>query len=212
MTARSLLGYTLFCVGGASVAFASGLYGVGVWQRQDAWRSWNESEARAVVALARRSVSMRARDGVPIVIGAPVARLLIPRLGLDEIVLEGVDDFSLNAGPGHVPGSAFPGERGNAVVSAHRDRHFSRLGDVRLGDTVITESGTHRDRWIVISKRVLDADAPALFHTKDATLTLTTCWPIRYMGTAPERLIVTARQLSPRPDGESPSFARAAST
>jgi sortase A len=211
MTLRSLLGYALFSAGGATFAFAGGLYAVGAWHRQDAWRAWNEAEARAVVALAR-SVAARPSEGVPIVTGAPVARLLVPRLQLDEIVIEGVDDYSLNAGPGHVPGSAFPGEQGNAVISAHRDRHFARLGDVRLGDTIVTESGTHHDRWIVISKRVVEADAPALFHTREATLTLTTCWPIRYVGTAPERLIVTATPLSPHSRDKTPSFARASST
>ncbi|HMC56733.1 MAG TPA: class D sortase, partial [Gemmatimonadaceae bacterium] len=151
--------------------------------------------ARAVVALARHSASAGIEPVVPILNGAPVARLLIPRLGMDAIVLEGVDADVLNAGPGHVPGSAYPGERGNAVISAHRDRHFAHLGEIRVGDTLSTESGTHHDRWVVISKRVIDADAPALFRTTTATLTLTTCWPIRYLGTAPERLIVTARPL-----------------
>ncbi len=206
MSIRALLGYTLFSAGGASLAFASGLYAIGAWERQDAWRSWHESEARAVVALARRAASSGTRSGSPIEFGAPVARLLIPRLGLDEIVVEGVDDYLLNVGPGHLPGSAFPGERGNAVISAHRDRHFARLGDVRLGDTIVTESGIHGDRWIVISKRVIDSDMPALFHTRHATLTLTTCWPIRYVGTAPERLIVTARKLE-SDHGKIPSFA-----
>jgi len=129
------------------------------------------------------------------VTGTPVARLLVPRLSLDEIVLEGVDNDVLNGGPGHLPGSAFPGEPGNAIISAHRDRHFARLGEIRVGDTLYTESGTHRDRWVVISKRVVDADAPALFRTRSATLTLTTCWPIRYLGSAPERLLITAKPI-----------------
>lgn len=197
------LGYALFCAGGLSMAFAGGRYAVGEYQRQDARRAWDESKARAVVALARRSVSIH--DGARIGNGVPVARLTIPRLGLDEIVIEGVDDNALNAGPGHLPGSAFPGERGNSVISAHRDRHFARLGEINVGDTLFTESGAEKRTWVVISKRVIDADAPALFRTSDATLTLTTCWPIRYLGTAPERLLVTAKPV--RGDAKNPSFA-----
>lgn len=197
------LGYALFCAGGVTMAFAGGRYAVGAYQRQDARRAWDESEARAVVALARRSASIH--DGGRIGHGVPVARLTIPRLGLDEIVIEGVDDNALNAGPGHLPGSAFPGERGNSVISAHRDRHFARLGEIRVGDTLFTESGAEQRTWVVIAKRVIDADAPALFRTNDATLTLTTCWPIRYLGTAPERLLVTAKPV--RDDGKNPSFA-----
>lgn len=211
MRFRGLAGYALFCVGGASVAFAGGRYAVGAWRQQEARRSWDESQARAVVALARRTAAMDNGTALPIAPGAPVARLLIPRLRLDEIVLEGVDDNTLNAGPGHLTGSAFPGERGNSVISAHRDRHFSRLGDVQVGDTVVTESGANREEWVVISKRVVDADAPALFRTTDETLTLTTCWPIRYLGTAPERLLLTAKPVS-RVPRETPSFAAAGAT
>jgi sortase A len=187
------IGYTLFCAGGLSMAFAGGRYAMGAFLRQDARRAWTESEARATVALARRSVSVQ--EGGPVGHGVPVARLVIPRLSLDEIVIEGVDDYALNAGPGHLPGSAFPGERGNSVISAHRDRHFANLGDIRVGDTLYTESAAERQTWVVIAKRVIDADAPALFKTRDPTLTLTTCWPIRYLGTAPERLLITAKPL-----------------
>jgi sortase A len=198
------LGYALFCAGGLSMAFAGGRYAIGAVQRQDARRAWDESEARALVALARRSATVH--DAGKIGHGVPVARLTIPRLGLDEIVVEGVDDYALNAGPGHLPGSAFPGERGNSVISAHRDRHFATLGEVQVGDSLFTESGTERMTWVVIAKRVIDADAPALFNTRDATLTLTTCWPIRYLGTAPERLLVTAKPVAS--EAEPPSFAR----
>jgi sortase A len=167
-----------------------------MWRQQEARAQWEEAEARAVVALARHAASIEGRYSAPVVAGAPVARLVIPRLGLDEIVLEGVDDDALNAGPGHLPGSALPGERGNTVISAHRDRHFARLGQVRVGDTVITETGARRQHWVVVATRVIDAGAPALFRTHEATLTLTTCWPIRYFGSAPERLVLTAKPLA----------------
>lgn len=196
MLPRRALGYVLFCLGAGTFAFAGGQYGLGAWRQQDARRAWNEAEARAVVALARRTVTADGLLPVPVISGAPVARLIIPRLRMDAIVIEGVDDDALNAGPGHLPGSAFPGEEGNAIISAHRDRHFSRLGEINVGDALVTESGPHRSHWVVISKRVVMADAPALFRTTDATLTLTTCWPIRYVGTAPARLLVTAKRMS----------------
>ena len=193
------LGYALFCLGGGTLAFVGGRYASGEWTQDSARRAWQEAEARDVVALARREAAMEGKLGVaPILSGAPVARLEIPEIGLDEIVMEGVDGTSLNVGPGHLPGSAFPGERGNSVISAHRDRHFSRLDELNVGDTVVTESGAHHTDWVVISKRIVDADAPALFHSVEATLTLTTCWPMRYIGTAPQRLIVTAKPTATR--------------
>ena len=196
MLLRGLLGYALFCTGGACAAFAGSRYALGTMSQQEARRAWEAHEAQAVVALARRSVN-RDHGNEEIAPGAPIARITIPRLLLDEIVVEGVDDNSLNAGPGHVPGSAYPGEQGNSIISAHRDRHFSRLGDLRVGDTVRTEAGARSDTWVVISKRIIGANEPALFRTADATLTLTTCWPIRYFGTAPERLLVTAKLQQP---------------
>jgi sortase A len=99
----------------------------------------------------------------------------------------------LNAGPGHLPGSATPGDAGNAVISAHRDRHFSTLGELQIGDTVYTETGSDRSTWIVTKRRVVGAGKPALFSSDEPVLTLTTCWPIRYFGTAPDRLILQAK-------------------
>jgi sortase A len=129
-------------------------------------------------------------------LGAPVARVIIPSISLDEVVVEGVGSRQLNAGPGHLPGSPLPGERGNSVISAHRDRHFHALDEVRVGDTVFTETLAGRARWVVTSRRVLHHDAPALFETPDATLTLTTCWPVRWLGPAPDRLLLTAKRAS----------------
>lgn len=191
---RKTLGYVLFAAGGLLSSFAGGRYAVGAWRADQARAAWDHAEAREAVALAR-SVAFRHVPRQEIVEGAPVARLVIPHIGLDEIVLEGVGSDELNAGPGHLPGSAFPGERGNAVISAHRDRHFSHFDQLQAGDTITTESGTIRQTWVVVSKRVVDKNAPALFRATEPTLTLTTCWPIRYLGPAPERLIVTAKPL-----------------
>jgi len=205
---RRLLGYALLCVGGVSATFAGGRYTQGAMQRQEARRAWNERQAQAVVSQARSAAipAYATRDLLP---GAPVARLRIPRLELDEIVLEGVDGSELNAGPGHLTGSVFPGERGNSVISAHRDRHFSKLRNIQVGDTLVTESGSSETTWVVVSRRVVAANAPALFRTTDATLTLTTCWPIRYFGSAPDRLIVTAKPVVERKPA---SFAAASAT
>ena len=128
----------------------------------------------------------------------PVARLVIEKLRLDEVVVEGITDDALRAGPGHMTGSALPGDIGNAVISAHRDRHFYALGEIAMGDTIVTESARGTLTWRVARIRVVDADAPALRLSKAPMLTLTTCWPIRYFGPAPDRLIVEAELLGNR--------------
>ncbi len=166
----------------------------GAIARDAARTRWAELEAERAVDGGRRAVTREARTAVAR--GTPVARLVIPRAGLDEIVVEGVSNSDLRAGPGHMIGSAIPGAPGNAVVSAHRDRHFRSLGRLAAGDTIHTESDVGRVSWIVSRVRVVDADARVLWSTPSPTLTLTTCWPIRFFGPAPDRLIVEATPIS----------------
>jgi len=193
---RKPLGYIFFVAGALLLSFSFGRYVTGALNADRARAAWESAEAKSTLALAR-SATLRAGAREAIAAGAPVARLVIPRLALDEIVLEGVGDDELNAEPGHMPGTAFPGEPGNSVVSAHRDRHFNHLDAISVGDTITTESGVLKKTWVVVGKRIVGKNERALFPANDPTLTLTTCWPIRYVGPAPERLIVTAKPLAP---------------
>jgi sortase A len=192
---RRRIGQGLIVLGTLLLSFAGTRYAHGALRQDAARRAWGAAEAESAFASVNASLDWEI-VGVPWAIGAPIVRLTIPVLGLDEIVIEGVGSEELNAGPGHLPGSALPGERGNSVISAHRDRHFSTLGSLHVGDELSTETASgRRVKWIVISRRVVRSHEPALFSTSDPTLTLTTCWPIRYLGTAPERLIVTAKPV-----------------
>ena len=107
---RKRIGLLLYVVGGLLLSFSVGRYGIGAWRADQARQAWDAAEARQAVALAR-SVALHRGQPQPLVAGAPVARLVIPRLDLDEIVLEGVEGNELNAGPGHLTGTAYPGER-----------------------------------------------------------------------------------------------------
>lgn len=192
---RKRLGQSLIVIGALLLSFAGARYAHGALRQDAARRAWEAAQAQATFTMMSAQLDATG-IGVPWAIGSPIARVIIPVLDLDEIVMEGVGDEELNAGPGHLPGSVLPGERGNSVISAHRDRHFSRIGALQVGDEITTESAAaRRMKWIVISRRVVRSAEPALFSTPDPTLTLTTCWPIRYVGTAPERLIITAKPV-----------------
>jgi len=176
---RSRIAAAFLLFGAALCLVAGGRYAQGWYRRDELRQQWQGRQARDEVAAARSAVvSMRDQ---PASVGSPVARLRIARIGLDEIVVEGVGASELNAAPGHLPGSVLPGYRGNAIISAHRDRHFDRLGELQAGDTIETETRQQQSRWVVVTRHVIDEHSPALFATPTPTLTLTTCWPIRYI-------------------------------
>ena len=187
---RRTVSAALVLIGGTLLVLSVASIARGEIARSAARGRWAELEAARSVAGARATASPGA--SWPAAIGSPVARLLVPRVGIDEVVVEGVNDAELRAGPGHMVGSAVPGDSGTSVISAHRDRHFHRLSGIQVGDTIVTESAHGTTTWAVRRVRVVHADAPALRSSTTPTLVLTTCWPIRYLGPAPDRLIVEA--------------------
>jgi sortase A len=188
----------VFTVVGLMLLVIAGVtYGIGMWVQREARVAW--LTAQDATRAERRSESLAMSASVKdLTEGTPVARLVMPSLGEDDIVLEGVGTYDLNGGPGHLPGSPLPGEAGNAIISAHRDRHFRHLDRLQVGDTVLTYVNGEESVWRVVARRVVPAAAPALFATDDATLTLTTCWPVRALGPAPDRLIVSATRIGTR--------------
>ena len=125
--------------------------------------------------------------------GSAVARLRIPRVGLDVVVAEGTDPATLLLAPGHLEGSALPGESDNCIIAGHRDGPFRILGDLRVGDRVEvsgeTESGIYRVESIEVVDR---SETDPLDPTDEPVLTLITCFPFNHLGSAPRRLIVRA--------------------
>ncbi|MFT5180338.1 MAG: sortase A, partial [Alphaproteobacteria bacterium] len=110
---------------------------------------------------------------------APVARLQVPRLEVDQIVLAGASGRSLAFGPGHLTGTALPGERGNSVITGHRDTHFDFIGELKTGDTFRLQrpDGTWA-RYRVAGGEVVDARTARLDATPDrSAVTLVTCYP-----------------------------------
>jgi sortase A len=126
--------------------------------------------------------------------GSLLGRLEIPRLHVSAIVRAGSDSRTLRLAIGHIGGTALPGERGNVGLAAHRDTFFRRLGEIRADDQVrlVTRDGTLTYR--VEGTRIVDPqDVWVLDQTNDPALTLITCYPFRYIGSAPQRFIVRAQ-------------------
>lgn len=125
--------------------------------------------------------------------GAPLAVLSIPKIGLEVPVLAGTDDLTLNRGVGLIEGSPRPGEVGNAGIAGHRDGFFRGLKDVGVGDTIEVRSLSARHLYVVESIRIVQpADVSVLDPTPSPALTLVTCYPFYFVGSAPQRYIVRA--------------------
>ena len=140
--------------------------------------------------------AIRARISYPACPGC-VGRLEMPRLRLSTIVLEGSDSRILRRGVGRLQETADPGDPGNVVLGGHRDTFFRPLRAVRAGDrvTLVTPGGGYR--YVVEWTAVVDpADNAPLKATPDRSLTLVTCYPFHYIGPAPQRFIVRARQVA----------------
>lgn len=155
------------------------------------------------IAEADRTGNAREQESAPRRV-APrelIGRIIIPRLGVQGIVKEGVDDKTLRRAVGHVPGTALPGEDGNVGLAAHRDTFFRGLKDVRKNDRIRIETSDGDYEYQVDSIRIVRPnDVEVLASTRDhRALTLVTCYPFYYVGNAPKRFIVRATQVQLKP-------------
>jgi len=125
----------------------------------------------------------------------PVARLVVPAHRVDQIVLAGAQGASLAWGPGHVDGTAFPGEGGNVVLAGHRDTHFRFLEDLAVGEEVILETAGRIAHYRVAEIQIVDReDTRVLADTGGPALTLITCYPFETLAPGGRlRYVVRAR-------------------
>jgi sortase A len=125
--------------------------------------------------------------------GSTIGRIDIPRLGVSAIVRAGADARTLRLAVGHIAGTAYPGESGNVGLAGHRDTFFRKLRNIRSDDLIrlATADGTFSyrvDRTTIVNPR----DVWVLDPTGREVLTLITCYPFSYVGSAPQRFVVRA--------------------
>ena len=144
-----------------------------------------------------RLLSNRATTTLPearIPDGDLVGKVEIPGLRLSAVIFQGTEDNVLDHGVGHVDGSALPGQQGNVVLAAHRDTFFRSLRNIQKGEVVrvTTPAGT-RTYSVESTDIVNPTQVSVMDPTPTPTLTLITCYPFYYVGHAPKRFIVRAR-------------------
>jgi sortase A len=123
-----------------------------------------------------------------------LTRVVIPKIGLDAIVVEGASRKELSEGPGHMKQTAMPGQTGNAVITGHRDTFFRHIYELVKGDRIqVRRAGSVFTYEVTGKKIVMPEDVSVIRQTPDPQLTLITCYPTYYIGPAPKRLVVFSK-------------------
>jgi LPXTG-site transpeptidase (sortase) family protein len=129
-----------------------------------------------------------------------IGKIEIPSINISHTIYEGVTLTVVDHGPGHWPGSAMPGDRGNTVFAGHRttnDKPFADLDLVKVGDKVTFEAGGRTSVYEVTENFVVDGRETSIaLPTPDATMTLFACHP---KGSAKQRIVVKGRLLPANP-------------
>ena len=174
------------------------LVAAGAWQLGDGlWIQGKAWLARALIADAwsRTLQGDRAVKPWPWADTWPVARVTVPRLGIERYVLAGAHGATLAFGPGHASQTPLPGEEGNSLIGGHRDTHLAFLGILKEGDEIVVQ---RRDGMLVSyrvsSLQVLDRrDTWIAGQDGPSRVTLVTCWPLdAWRAGSDERYAVTA--------------------
>ena len=126
-------------------------------------------------------------------VGQIIGTLTIPRIKSSLPIIEGTGAKELKRGVGHYVGSVIPGVSDNSVLAGHRDSVFRKLGEVKIGDLITVKNDYGSFVYEVHKIRIVKAnDRTVIVPTTDAILTLSTCYPFRYIGNAPNRYVVQA--------------------
>jgi sortase A len=156
-------------------------------------------DRRAASELTPQPESVAAPKAVPAAVAdGLIGRIEIPRLQLSVVVVEGVDTTALRRAVGHIPGTTMPGEAGNVGLAGHRDTFFRSLKDMKVKDQIQISTVKGSFKYQVVSVKVVaPEDVGVLAPSGENVLTLVTCYPFYFVGPAPKRWIVRAKQVSP---------------
>ena len=157
--------------------------------------SWNDSPDQSLWAAVRIRAWRDTKTA-----GPAIAVLRIPKIGLEVPVFEGTRDPSLDLGVGHIEGTPVPGTSGNVGIAGHRDGFFRGLKDIAVGDAIEMETPSRTLRYTVESLTLVEPDDTwVLDDTPSGYLSLVTCYPFYYSGSAPHRYIVRAAETGSAP-------------
>jgi sortase A len=176
------------------------LFAISAWQIAQA--GWIHGKAVVAQYMLENAWQQTVRGGTgvkpwPWADTWPVARLTIPVLGIDQIVLAGDSGRTLAFGPGYSFSSAWPGNPGSTLISGHRDTHFRFLKDLNKGDVIRLQTSTSDLQYVVSDTAIVDARKFRIYSKVDGTklLVLATCYPFNAIRTGGELRFLVEAQL-----------------
>jgi sortase A len=164
------------------------------WQDAAFFQLYARTELRRLMADAEAPVTSVSYVPAPFQHVEPVVGLLIvPRLSMSVVAVEGDDDRVLRVAAGHLPETPLPWQDGNASFAGHRDTFFRPLRAIRVGDEIMIATVRGTFHYRVARTLVVEPDDLSVIGSIDGTaLTLITCYPFSYAGDAPQRFVVQA--------------------
>ncbi len=159
-----------------------------------------DAQAYQAVEKTKFENVSRSEGPHPVTEGGVIGEIDVPRLGIQTMVVEGDSNGILRRAVGHIPETPLPWESGNAALAGHRDSFFRPLRNARSGDAITLKTVNGDFQYEVESTEVVPAnDMHVLDASSGHTLTLITCFPFYYVGSAPNRFIVRAREVGSLP-------------
>ena len=151
----------------------------------------------ALVGIAHPASTNGSAAGMAVLahpkVGNKLGVLSIPSLGQKFPIVEGTSSTELQRGVGHFRGSVMPGGKDNCVLSGHRDTVFTKLGRLKKGDRLVVTTAAGKFTYKITQIRIVQADnKTVVVHSDHAVLTVTTCYPFRFVGSAPNRFVLVA--------------------
>ncbi|MEK5381896.1 class D sortase [Niallia sp. FSL W8-0635] len=173
--------------------------GYGVWNIMDTKALTENSLSEAKVAIEKGNEKWVDKDSDRFIpsIGDAVGLLVIDKIDGELPIVEGTDPDDLEKGVGHYKGSFYPEENGQIVLSGHRDTVFRRAGELEIGDELKIVLPYGEFSYQITSTKIVEADDRSIItldNTKEE-LILTTCYPFRFVGNAPQRYIIYAERM-----------------
>lgn len=176
------------------------IIGFALYQIYDTNQKQGESKARAEALVEEGQANSKGEkptEPFEAIFGDEVGLLSIDKIDANIAIVEGTDEDELEHGVGHYAGTAFPEEDDQIVLSGHRDTVFRRMGELDEGDIITVKMPYGDFEYEIYETFIVDADDRTVIQptSPDEVLTVTTCYPFNFVGSAPDRYIINAKPV-----------------